>query len=324
MDVFSGIKNSITDVASVNGGHVTVDADAVQTGATVIMPYPLSVHNRKVFIGSFASGNWQAWTGRQVAADFGTFSSPIVLCNSSTVGIAYDALITFGHQRHQDLPIDNGWPPVVIGIDDGYLNDLRQRTLTHDAILDLVQSAGNAPMRCGSVGIGRGLGALGGKGGVGDASRVTKLDDEDAVVGVFIAANGGHIVDGDHKVRASSLAPSIVVIIATNLPLLPAELSTLAEVCLRGLDEMIDMDANTRQLSLAFSTGNTIDNAFEEEFHLKPLRQYQRSQLGDLFFAGAEAARAAFRRALTEAEPISGRKGRRLEKVDLFRFDRRR
>ena len=126
---------SITDVPGVHLGHLTLGEGEIQTGVTAILPYPLSVRNRKLFLGSFASGGWNEWTGLHVAQDFGTFSSPIVLCNATTAGLAYDALISFGHQRESGLPIDNAWPPIVIGIDDGYLNDLRQRRITHDQIL---------------------------------------------------------------------------------------------------------------------------------------------------------------------------------------------
>ena len=110
---------SITDVPGVHLGHLTLGEGEIQTGVTAILPYPLSVRNRKLFLGSFASGGWNEWTGLHVAQDFGTFSSPIVLCNATTAGLAYDALISFGHQREAGLPIDNAWPPFVIGIDDG-------------------------------------------------------------------------------------------------------------------------------------------------------------------------------------------------------------
>ena len=159
------MKNSITDVPGIQVGHFTLAAGDTQTGVTAILPYPLSVRNRKLFIGGFASGNWNEWTGLQVAQDFGTFSSPIVLCNSTAVGIAYDALISFGHERDEGLPIDNAWPPLVIGLDDGYLNDLRQRRLTHDQVLQVIKQANANAVACGSVGIGRGLCALGAKGG---------------------------------------------------------------------------------------------------------------------------------------------------------------
>ncbi len=313
----AALKNSITDVSGVSVGHLTIDAGEVHTGVTLIVPYPRSVQDCKLFIGSFSGGNSQAWTGRQVAADFGTFSSPIVLCNVTTVGIAYDALITYGHLRADDLPTDNAWPPLVIGIDDGYLNDLRQRTISHDAILDLIKSAKDEPMACGSVGIGRGLCALGGKSGIGDASRIIKLGDEDAVIGVLAVANGGHLLNEKNANAPHSLAPSTVLIIATSAPLLPEGLSALAEACMRSLDELIDWDAEDKQLALAFSTSNTIDHAFENEFHLKPVRQHFHSHLSEILEVGAEAARAAFLRALSEAEPVTGRKGRRLERVEL-------
>ena len=314
------MKNSITDVAGVSAGNLTIDVGEVQTGVTVVAPYPLSVRDCKLFIGNFSGDNSASWTGRQVAADFGTFSSPIVLCNSTTLGIAYDALITYGHQRADDLPTDNAWPPLVIGIDDGYLNDLRQRTISHNAILDLIKSAADAPMKCGSVGIGRGLCALGGKGGVGDASRVIKLGDEDAVVGVLAVANGGHLLIEKNANASRSLSSSTVLIIATSAPLLPAGLSALAEACMRSLDELIEWDAEDKQLALAFSTSNTIDHAFEDEFHLKPVRQYFHDQMNKILGAGAEATRAAYFRALTEASAVSGQKGRRVERVDLDKF----
>ncbi|MDZ7306090.1 MAG: P1 family peptidase, partial [candidate division KSB1 bacterium] len=126
-------------------GHLTLAQDEVQTGVTVILPYPLAIRNRKLFLGSFAAKGWQEWTGRHVAQDFGTFSSPIVLCNATAVGTAYDALITFGHQRHPDLPIDNAWPPIVIGLDDGYLNNLRVRRLTSGHVLQTIYAASPAP-----------------------------------------------------------------------------------------------------------------------------------------------------------------------------------
>jgi len=311
------MKNSITDVPGVSVGHLTVDAGEVQTGVSVIAPYPLSIRDRKLFIGSFASGDRQSWTGLQVAADFGTFSSPIVLCNSTTVGIAYDAMISYGHQRAEDLPTDNGWPPLVIGIDDGYVNDLRQRTISHDAILDLVKAVEDKPMVCGSVGIGRGLCALGGKGGIGDASRIVQIGDEEVVVGVMVAANGGRLADQKDANMHRSLTPSMVLIVATSAALLPEGLSALAAACMRRLDALITWEVEDQQLALAFSTSNTIDQAFEDEFHLKPVRQYFHAHLDEILQAGAEAAGAAFLRALTDAEAVKGRKGRLLQPIGI-------
>ena len=304
------MKNSLTDVPGIQVGHFTLSAGDIQTGVTAILPYPLSVRNRKLFIGSFASGNWNEWTGLHVAQDFGTFSSPIVLCNSTTVGIAYDAMISFGHERDEGLPIDNAWPPIVIGLDDGYLNDQRQRRITHDDVLRTIKQANDNTVVCGSVGIGRGLCALGAKGGVGDASRLLKIDAKEYTLGVLIAANGGARKAAKNSPPAVSITPSLVMIVATDFPLLPEQLHQLAEAALRGLDGLVDWRDGTQQLALAFSTGNTIDGAFERRFQLFKERIPNSELLSQLLYSAGECSCAALRRALEQKVIVVGRKGR--------------
>jgi D-aminopeptidase len=302
------MKNSITDVPGVQAGHFTRAEGDIQTGVTAILPYPLSVRNRKLFIGGFASGNWNEWTGLHVAQDFGTFSSPIVLCNATTVGVAYDALISFGHEREQGLPIDNAWPPVVIGLDDGYLNDLRQRRVTHDEVLQTIKQANDSAVACGSVGIGRGLCALGAKGGVGDASRSIKIGEQECAVGVLIAANGGTL--GQNPSQIVSVTPSLVLIVATDIPLMPEQLRQLAESALRGLDTAVHFNDGAAQLALAFSTSNTIDGAFERRFQLFKARLPNAENLAEICSTAGVCSRAALHRALEKAETVIGRKGR--------------
>lgn len=304
------MKNSIIDVAGIHVSHLTIADGDIQTGVTAILPYPLSVRNRKLFIGSFAGGNWNEWTGLHVAQDFGTFSSPIVLCNSTTVGIAYDALISFGHEREEGLPIDNAWPPIVIGLDDGYLNDLRQRRVTHDEVLRVIKQANDNAVVCGSTGIGRGLCALGAKGGVGDASLVVKIDAKEYMLGVLIAANGGARKPATNSPPAVSLTPSLAVIIATDFPLLPEQLRQLAEAALRGLDGIVDWNDGTQQLALAFSTSNTIDGAFERRFQLFKERLPNAGPLNQVLESAGECSRAALRRALEQTDVVAGREGR--------------
>ncbi len=303
-------KNSLTDISGIQLGHLTLADGEVQTGITVILPYPLSVRNRKLFMGSFASGNWNEWTGVHVAQDFGTFSSPIVLCNATTVGIAYDALISFGHQREPGLPIDNAWPPIVIGIDDGYLNDLRQRRITHDQILQTIQAANDAAPACGSVGVGRGLCAFGGKGGVGDAAQFVQIAGQNFMLGVFIAANGGRLSNQNEAEPPRSVAPGFVMVLATDAPLFPEQLRRLAEAGVRGLDHIgINAEENQR-LALAFSTTNTIDGAFEDRYQLFDQRWLSQETLAELCEAVGAVTVQALRKALLQSEAVSGRKGR--------------
>jgi len=282
----------------------------------------LSVRNRKLFIGSFASGNWNEWTGLHVAQDFGTFSSPIVLCNSTTVGIAYDALISFGYERDEGLPIDNAWPPIVIGLDDGYLNDLRQRRVTHGDGLRTIKQANDSAVVCGSAGIGRGLCALGAKGGVGDSSRLIKIAAKEYTLGVLMAANGGVRKPAENTPQAVSILPSLIVIMATDFPMLPEQLRQLAEAALRGLDGVVDWHDGTQQLALAFSTSNTIDGAFERRFQLFKERLPNSELLNQISNSAGECSRAALRRALEQAETVVGRKGRSVAPLPAEELER--
>jgi D-aminopeptidase len=296
------VKDSLVDVPGVRVGHLTVDDGDVQTGLTVVLPYPLSVRSRKLFIGSYFSGASGEWTGRQVAEDFGTFSSPILLCNTSTVGTAYDAAISFGHARESGLPIDNAWPPIVLTIGDGYLNDLRRRAIHHDQVLQAIESASDSVPDRGSVGIGRGLRALGAKGGVGDASRSFRFDEKDHLVGVLLAASD----EGS------------AVLVATDLPLLPHQLTRLAARAALALTGDLELPG----IALALSTGNTIEGAFSEQYQLFPERWPGAEGLAPLLTAASEATRAAFRRALEQATPVEGRKGRRLAPLDRTQLER--
>ena len=318
-----GHKNSITDVAEVHIGHFTLAEGDLQTGVTAVLPYPLAVRDRKLFIGAYASGGGHEWTGMHVAQDFGTFSAPIVLCNATTVGIAYDALISFGHQREADLPIDNAWPPIVIGLDDGYLNDLRERRITHDDVLHTIASAKNQPGGNGNVGIGRGLCAFAGKGGVGEASRIANVNGADFTIGALVAANGGEPSKPNASAIARNANPGFIIVLATDAPLLPEQLRRLDEAGMRGLDEFGLIETSSRQLALAFSTGNTIDRAFEDSFQIFKARRFSDDMLAPLFAAAAAASTAALINGLQAATTVKGRKGRSAHPVEISSLYRR-
>ncbi len=317
----TGSKNSITDVPGVHLGHFTLADGEIQTGVSALLPYPLSVRDRKLFIGGYASNGWNEWTGLHVAQDFGTFSSPILLCNATTVGIAYDALISFGHQREAGLPIDNAWPPIVIGIDDGYLNDLRQRRITHDHILRTIHEAKNQSAGNGNIGIGRGLCAFGGKGGTGEASRLVTVNQTDFTLGAWLAANGGEPLGAASHAIARNLASCFILLLATDAPLLPEQLRHLAEAGMRGLDEFGLAESLDQQLALAFSTANTMDNAFSDALQLFREQHYADDLLAPLFIAAAETSRAALRNGLRAATAVTGRKGRTAPPLEASAFN---
>lgn len=302
-------KRSITGVPGVLVGHITLAEGDAQTGVTAVLPYPPSVRHRKLFLGGAADGEGNAWTGNHVAQDFGTFSSPIVLCNATSVGLAYDALITRGHKRDSELPVDDAWPPIVIGLDDGYLNDLRRRRISHDDVLRAVAQAEAAPAPSGSVGIGRGLCALGGKGGVGDIALEVNVAGSTYLIGALVAANGGALPGGGAP-EARAAAPGMVVVLATDAPLFPGQLRELSEAALRGLAAAAPASGLEARIGLSFSTANPLDNTLETGAQVLPARRLGEAALGALLDSASVVARAALRRALAEATAVSGRKGR--------------
>jgi D-aminopeptidase len=175
-------------------------------------------------------------------------------------------------------------------------------------VLRTIKQANDSAVVCGSVGIGRSLCALGAKGGVGDASRSVKIGEQEFSLGVLIAANGG-----THDKRPSQnvfVNPSLVLIAATDIPLLPEQLRQLAEAALRGLNAIVHVNDGTQQLALAFSTSNTIDGAFEQGFKLFKERALSMEKLAEVWAAAGACSRAALRRALESAQPLVGRKSR--------------
>ena len=120
--------------------------------------------------------------------DFCYLNSPVVITNSFNVGKAYNAVLSYGFA----LKRSEIWPPLVIGIDDSYLNDMRKSYLDETDILETFFKASEDTVQEGSVGAGVGLRAFGWKGGIGTASRMFSLDKTHFKCGVLVASNHGN------------------------------------------------------------------------------------------------------------------------------------
>ena len=162
-----GPSNAITDVTDVCVGHVTVSDGDVNTGITVVMPHEKNAGRAHYFYGSHILGCRSEMTGIQVLEDFGLMSSPVFLTNVMAIGRVYNGGITFGYGRGKGLPTNGGWPPIVAGIDDRYLNDLRRRSISDKHALDAIASASGENSEEGNVGASVGAMAFGFKGGIG-------------------------------------------------------------------------------------------------------------------------------------------------------------
>jgi D-aminopeptidase len=314
-----GEQNAITDVEGVSAGHVDIDESGLCTGITAILPYPADVTRRELFLGRWALDGGDAMTSLEVVEDLGTFSSPIVLVPAPAVGKAYGALIQHGLERDPGLSTAAGWPPLVLGVDDGLWNPART---VHDTVVEqhlarALSAAAAGPVLEGNAGIGRGLCAFGMKGGIGTASRLVEEGGTPCRLGALVAANAGKVrelrVDGfpvgpSLRVEApgDALPSSFAVVVATDAPLLPGQLDRLAGRAALGLVRAGLLDVSTRAGQiLAFSTAAAAPEAGGKV--LEAARFAGEALLYELFAAAAEASEEALLNALLAAAPVAGR-----------------
>lgn len=317
-----GELDSIADVEGVQVGHASVGGFDVRIGLSVVLPYPRATIERKLFVGRWALDRGGAASALGVAEDFGTLSSPIALVPAPAFGRAYEALIHQGIARDSGLSTDAGWPPVVIGMDDGAWNDARR---VYESVeqrdIDRAIEAASQTVVEGNVGIGRALRAFGLRGGVGTASRCVNAH----CVGVFVAVNGG--LPGDLRLDGRSVAlPSgqgngpqeFAAVIATDAPLLPFQLNALAQRAALGAGRCGLWNVATREAQVwAFSTSEAQADAQRAE--LVRLAAVDDSTLYGLFAAAAEATEAAVFSALVAAEPLKS-DSHQLDVLDVERL----
>ncbi|MGB0605005.1 MAG: P1 family peptidase [Candidatus Latescibacterota bacterium] len=314
-----GVRDSIADVEGVLVGHVDVEAGNTQVGLSVIEPYPLSEGRRRLYIGRWALDGGGRISGLGVAEDFGTFSAPIAVVPAPAFGRIYEALIHQGIERDSGLSTDAGWPPLVMGMEDGAWNDARRiYESVRQRDLDRALSAASEAVLEGSVGIGHSLRAFGVRGGVGSASRRVGAQH----MGAFVAANGG--LPGDLRVNGRAVPTPVstvggpqefIAVLATDAPLLPYQLRALAQRAALGASRCGLWNPLTRTAQIcAFSTAVLESDASAAE--LERIPAMDDDGLDALFQAGAESVEAAILSALCEADPLE-LDGRALDVLDI-------
>jgi D-aminopeptidase len=320
----TGPLNAITDVEGVHVGHVTVIHDEPQvarTGITVIAPREGTIGKDYAFAGFHRFNGCGEMTGIHWLEETGLLTSAIALTNTHQVGMVHDALaeFSFTHAHYGAFYL-----PVVTETYDGWLNDMNALHLTKEHVFEAMAVAKGGPVEEGNVGGGTGMICHEFKGGIGTSSRIVETRSGKYTLGALVQANyGGREllrVDGVPVGREigfdkvpspwKALPPSssIIVILATDAPLLGDQCKRLAQRATSGLSRAGGVGHNTSgDLFLAFATGHHIPAAADGPIPLGVM--LPQNHLDPFFEAAAEAVEESILNALCAAETMTGFRG---------------
>ena len=318
--------NAITDVPGVRVGHSTlIKGTSVRTGVTVIWPHDAIFTEYVPFGYHILNGNGEV-TGLTQADSLGIIGSPICLTNTSSVGMVYDAVLS-------QMP-DEQIVPVVGETWDAFLNDIEGRHVHKEHVLDAMKNAKSGPVQEGNVGGGTGMISYQFKGGIGTASRRLPDPWSRYTVGVLVQANHGHrehlridgvpvgeeITDLQPTPEEASFFNSILIVIATDAPLLDYQLNRIARRGGMGLSKTGSIASNSSgDFILAFSTSNRIQAGNFWKGSTYSLKSIEQFDIQSLLQAASEATEEAVINALFMAEDMEGRDGHKVFALPLDR-----
>jgi len=334
-----GPANAITDVAGVRVGHETLvhgngplvtGRGPVRTGVTVILPHD-GIGREPLFAGCHRLNGNGELTGLEWIRESGLLTTPVAITNTHSVGVVRDALI--GYEVRSRDPGDVHWSLPVVGETwDGMLNDINGFHVKPEHVFSALDRATGGPVAEGNVGGGTGMVCHEFKGGIGTASRIT---GHGFTVGVLVQANHGRReylrvngvpvgeaiprseVPSPYDAETPASAPgsgSIIVIVATDAPLVPNQCDRLAQRAGLGIARMGGMGHNSSgDLFLCLSTANRGVIPDAEEQGVGPVRtaveRLSDAYIDELFDAVVQATEESILNALVAAETMTGRDG---------------
>lgn len=329
----TGKFNAITDVKGVEVGYSTLISGQgknvrgkgpVRTGVTAVLPR--GKNNNPVFANWYSLNGNGEMTGTTWVTESGFLEGPIMITNTNSVGVVRDAVLKWY--------LKTGWYkedfwytyPVVAETYDGFLNDIYGFHVTENNAYEALDSAKTGYLKEGNVGGGTGMMCLGFKGGTGSSSRLVKIKDSTYTVGVLVQSNFGSknnftiagvavgkelkdTLNYEFKAPPSYQAGdgSIIVVVATDAPLLPHQLKRIAARVPLGVGIVGGRGENgSGDIFIAFSTANP--SAFQRENFTK-IDELPNDLINPLFDATVQAVEEAIINAMVGAETMEGING---------------
>jgi L-aminopeptidase/D-esterase-like protein len=326
-----GPLNAITDVAGITVGHTTlisgegklqIGKGPVRTGVTAVLPRGKDSMKEPVFAGWWSLNGNGEMTGTTWVEESGFLEGPVMITNTHSVGVVRDAVIQWRVEHGQPDPQGYWWSlPIVAETWDGWLNDINGFHVTPEHAFHAIDTASGGHVEEGAVGGGTGMICNAYKGGMGTSSR--KLGEKDGAytIGVLVQCNygsrqnlriagipvGREIPSEDPYAFVPSDVVdrgSIIVVVATDAPLLPHQLKRLARRVSLGLGRNGSISGNgSGDIFIVFSTANAPAASAE---HLADLRMLPNDSLDPIFAATVQATEEAVVNAMIAATTMTG------------------
>jgi D-aminopeptidase len=326
-----GKFNAITDVSGVLVGHTTlisgegklqIGRGPVRTGVTAVLPRGKNSMNDAVFAGWFSQNGNGEMTGTTWIEESGFLEGPVMITNTHSVGVVRDAVIQWRVAHGQPDPTGYWWSlPVVAETWDGWLNDINGFHVKPEHAFHAIDSAHDGYVEEGVVGGGTGMICNEFKGGIGTSSRTLNAKDGGYTVGVLVQCKYG--IRSNLRIAgvpvgreisedpAYAAAPfdeidrgSIIVVVATDAPLLSQQLKRLARRVSLGLGRNGSISGNgSGDIFIAFSTANPRASGGK---NVKDLKMLPNEAIDPIFAATVQATEEAIVNAMVAAETTTG------------------
>ena len=326
-----GPLNAITDVSGVTVGHTTlisgegklqIGKGPVRTGVTAILPRGTKTMSDPVFAGWWSLNGNGEMTGTTWVEESGFLEGPVMITNTHSVGVVRDAVIQWRVNHGQPDPTGYWWSlPVVAETWDGWLNDINGFHVKPEDVFHAIDSAHDGPVEEGNVGGGTGMICNEFKGGIGTSSRRFEIKGVSYTLGVLVQCNYGRRqnlrvagvpvgeeIPEDPAYASASFGDvergSIIVVVATDAPLVAHQLKRLARRVSLGLGRDGSTSGNgSGDIFIAFSTANPGAAAAD---HLVDLKMLPNDLLEPVFASTVQATEEAVINAMVAAQTMTG------------------
>ncbi|WP_421773869.1 P1 family peptidase [Gracilimonas sp.] len=319
-----GPLNAITDVEGVQVGHKTIiKEDNIRTGVTMILPHDGDLFKSRVPAAVYVGNGFGKALGFTQVRELGQIETPIGLTNTLSIHTVANGITDYilrqpGNENVRSVN------PVVGETNDGWLNDIRGRHITMNDVFEAIDNAQSGSVVEGSVGAGSGTSALGFKGGIGTSSRQLPSKFGGYTVGVLVQSNFGGVltIDGapvgeeleNHYLSGQvpyEVDGSVMIIVATDAPLLSRNLERLAKRAFLGISRVGGFASNgSGDYVIAFSTNEDVRIETAKTGPNQDYTELKNSATTPLFLAAVEATEEAILNSLFMATTVTGDQGR--------------